>query len=72
MASERIPLEDCARLRAAQRELESSRGSDLRVVVRWSGTEPKLRLMVEAREPALVDAALGVLEAAARKDLQPS
>jgi phosphoglucosamine mutase len=38
-------------------------------VVRWSGTEPKLRLMVEAQETAWVDAALDELEAAARRDL---
>jgi phosphoglucosamine mutase len=38
-------------------------------VVRWSGTEPKLRLMVEAREAAWVDQALAELESAARRDL---
>ena len=50
-------------------ELEARHGADLRMVVRWSGTEPKLRLMVEAREPALMDHALGALERAARTDL---
>jgi phosphomannomutase len=38
-------------------------------VVRWSGTEPKLRLMVEAQEAGWVDQALAELEAAARRDL---
>jgi len=38
-------------------------------VVRWSGTEPKLRLMVEARDEAAMAAALRRLEGAARSDL---
>ncbi|OQA34309.1 MAG: phosphoglucosamine mutase [Acidobacteria bacterium ADurb.Bin340] len=49
--------------------LEAQQGSAIRMVVRWSGTEPKLRLMVEARETARVDAALAALETAAREDL---
>ena len=65
----RRPVQDCAALMAARTALESARGGDLRIVVRWSGTEPKLRLMVEAREPALVDEALAALESAARQDL---
>ena len=44
-------------------------GDGVRQVVRWSGTEPKLRLMVEAQEAAWVDHALSELEAAARRDL---
>jgi phosphoglucosamine mutase len=70
LASDRRPLEECAALSAARAALQAAQGSDLRIVVRWSGTEPKLRLMVEARMSSLVDEALGVLEAAARKDLQ--
>ena len=41
----------------------------LRMVIRWSGTEPKLRLMVEAREDGLMRRALESLEQAARADL---
>jgi phosphoglucosamine mutase len=44
-------------------------GEGVRQVVRWSGTEPKLRLMVEAQETAWVDQALQELESAARCDL---
>ena len=69
LARDRRPVEDCPDLRAAMSELEARHGADLRMVVRWSGTEPKLRLMVEAREPALMDQALGALERAARADL---
>jgi phosphoglucosamine mutase len=38
-----------------------------RLVVRWSGTEPLLRIMVEAREAALVDRAVDALARAARE-----
>jgi len=44
-------------------------GTGLRIVVRWSGTEPKLRLMVEAKELDLMNTALTELESAARSDL---
>ncbi len=69
VAPERRPLEACPRLQAAMARLEALQGSAIRMVVRWSGTEPKLRLMVEARETARVDAALAALETAAREDL---
>lgn len=72
LAADRRPLAECPHLQAAQLDLETARGADLRIVVRWSGTEAKLRLMVEARETALVDAALAALEEAARRDLRLS
>ncbi len=68
-ARDRRPLEACLRLQEAMRGLETRHGADLRMVVRWSGTEPKLRLMVEARETSLMDRALEALESAARADL---
>jgi phosphomannomutase len=37
--------------------------------VRWSGTEPKLRLMLEGPEPKLLKTLVGDLADAARKDL---
>ncbi|MFN8012634.1 MAG: hypothetical protein U0P81_14790 [Holophagaceae bacterium] len=68
-AARRRPLEDCARLQAALSELEAAHGPGLRLVVRWSGTEPKLRLMGEARDPGLLAGAMARLEAAAAGDL---
>jgi phosphoglucosamine mutase len=70
VASDRKPLEACERLCAQQRELEARHGDDVRMVIRWSGTEPKLRLMVEAKAKDLVDLALDRLESAARADLR--
>jgi len=69
LARDRRPVEDCPRLAAAIGSLEAEHGAALRMVIRWSGTEPKLRLMVEARETALMDRALEALELAARADL---
>lgn len=69
VARDRRPVEDCPRLQAAMSGLEDAHGESLRMVVRWSGTEPKLRLMVEARSGELMEKALADLEKAARADL---
>jgi len=69
VAPERRDLEDCPRLQSTLKELEQRFAHALRVVVRWSGTEPKLRLMVEARETQAMQEALDLLESAARTDL---
>lgn len=69
LASDRRPVESCPRLLAAIRDLEEGHGPALRMVIRWSGTEPKLRLMVEAKETGLMNQALETLELAARADL---
>lgn len=68
-AAERRPVEACAALQAAMAELREAHGTNLRLVVRWSGTEPKLRLMGEARDPGLLESAMARLEAAAGRDL---
>lgn len=69
VAKERRPVEAMPALQAAMSALEGRQDAKIRQVIRWSGTEPKLRLMVEAPERAWVDAALGELETAARRDL---
>jgi len=68
-ARDRRPVEACERLRAAMAELETRHGNTVRMVVRWSGTEPKLRLMVEAQDERCMLETLQRLEAAARADL---
>lgn len=68
-ARTRKEIAGCAALGEAMRTVERRWGAGVRQVVRWSGTEPKLRLMVEARERDWVDQALVELEAAARRDL---
>jgi phosphoglucosamine mutase len=69
VARDRRPVEDCDRLQETLRTLEAREGNAIRVVVRWSGTEPKLRLMVEAESTELMNQALDALELAARADL---
>lgn len=68
-ARDRRPVEDCERLQLVMTELETKYGNMVRVVVRWSGTEPKLRLMVEAKDEISMLEALHGLEGAARADL---
>lgn len=69
VAKARKAVDACGDLTVAMTSIDARWGEGVRQVVRWSGTEPKLRLMVEAQEVAWVDEALAELEAAARRDL---
>lgn len=66
---EKKPLESLARLTQAIAEVQSGFGSAGRVLVRYSGTEAKLRLLVEGPDDPAVASALARLEAAVRADL---
>ena len=55
---ERVPLESWTELRDAQAALEAKADGGLRFVVRYSGTEPLLRIMAEGRDARLVDEAV--------------
>ncbi len=63
------PLDTLPTLMAAIRTLEAQLGARGRVLARWSGTEPKLRLLVEGPDEAAVQSELARLAAAARGDL---
>ena len=67
--AEKRPLAGLAAMTAAIRKLESELGADGRVLVRYSGTEPKLRLLIEGPTMEIVAAGLARLDAAARADL---
>ena len=64
------PLESLPTLTAAIKSVETELGAKGRVLVRYSGTESKLRLLVEGPADSIVAAALDQLVAAARTDLE--
>jgi phosphoglucosamine mutase len=51
---ERIPLDQLPEVTDAVKEIEAELGSNGRILLRYSGTEPKIRLLVETREEALL------------------
>lgn len=67
---EKIPLEKLKHLPEAILVAEAAFGDDGRVLVRYSGTEPKLRLLVEGSDPSVIASQMQALESAAREDLQ--
>jgi phosphoglucosamine mutase len=66
---EKRPIEALPTLSGAIRSLEGALGSSGRVLVRYSGTEPKLRLLVEGPTDAVVRSGIESLSAAVRADL---
>jgi phosphoglucosamine mutase len=66
---EKRPLEALPTLGRAIRELERELGAGGRVLVRYSGTEPKLRLLVEGPTDESVRSGIDRLRAAAGADL---
>jgi phosphoglucosamine mutase len=64
------PLAELPVLTATISALEKELGSSGRVLVRYSGTEPKLRFLIEGPGNAVVDHGLRRLEAAARAELE--
>ena len=64
------PLETLPALSGAIAALERELGAQGRVLVRYSGTEAKLRLLVEGPTAAVVQAGLTQLETAVRADLE--
>jgi len=64
------PLDSLRTLSSAIHALEAELGPRGRVLVRFSGTEAKLRLLVEGPDDGIVRAGLARLETAARADLE--
>jgi len=67
---EKRELSSCAALTAAVSALETELGAQGRVLVRFSGTEPKLRLLVEGPTDTMVADGIARLAKAAEVDLQ--
>ncbi len=51
----RLPLAELATVQSLISRIESDLGSDGRVLVRYSGTEPKARVMIEGPESSLIN-----------------
>jgi len=66
---EKLPLEELPTVQAAIRAVAAELGARGRVLVRYSGTESKIRLLVEGEDAAQVQAGLDSLKAAVRTDL---
>lgn len=67
--AEKIPLEKCKALTKARKELDKKLDGCGRILVRYSGTEPKLRLLAEAETEEIATQALEQLIRAAQSDL---
>lgn len=67
---EKLPLESLHALAAVVKAVEGELGVRGRVLVRYSGTEPKLRLLVEGENERQVETGLERLKVAARQDLE--
>ena len=64
----RVPLESMKGFRKAQAEFEKALGGRGRIVVRYSGTEPLLRIMVEGENRDEVEAIVKALGEKAREE----
>lgn len=65
----RRPLEEMDKTRRLIQKVERSLGDDGRVVVRWSGTEPKLRVMVEGPDRDRIESLAQDITETARREL---
>jgi phosphoglucosamine mutase len=65
----RKPLEEMTSLQALIGQVKAALGEEGRVLVRWSGTEPKLRVMVEGPDETRIGTMARDLVAAARQDV---
>jgi phosphoglucosamine mutase len=66
---ERRPLEDMRKLAGLAAKISKRLGNNGRVLIRWSGTEPKLRIMLEGPREDHIRAWAKELAEAARQDL---
>ena len=66
----RRQLVACTALTAAIKTIEQRLGAQGRVLVRFSGTESKLRMLVEGPTRLIVDEAIDMIETSARADLE--
>ena len=66
---EKIPLENCEKIKKSIKESEEILGENGRVIIRYSGTEKKIRLLVESIDANLVDEITENISNAVKEDL---
>ena len=66
---ERRPLEEMKQLAKEEARIKGALGKDGRILIRWSGTEPKLRIMLEGPDEARIKGWARELAEAAKKDV---
>jgi phosphoglucosamine mutase len=66
----RRPLADMPKTRHVIAQMERKLGDDGRVLVRWSGTEPKLRVMVEGPDKKVITTIAKNIAATAEQELR--
>jgi phosphoglucosamine mutase len=66
----RVPLDSLPRFRKVQAEFEKKLGRKGRIVVRYSGTEPVLRIMVEGENQEETERIVNALADAARAEIK--
>ena len=66
----RLPLEEMPNTQKAIRDAEAKLGRDGRILVRWSGTEPKLRVMVEGPDTESIETMAHEVVDAAKSDMR--
>jgi len=69
IVKERKPIDTIPQLVEAMAACTTALGEEGRLIVRYSGTEPKLRILVEARQTAEVSHWIEKLSAVVRKEL---
>ena len=65
----RRALEEMPLMQRAIRDAERKLGANGRVLVRWSGTEPKLRIMIEGPSPDRIQQMADDIAAEAKRDI---
>ncbi len=67
----RRPVDEMPELSRGIAAVRSLLGDEGRILVRWSGTEPKLRIMIEGPDESKIREIAADLAAAARRDIPP-
>ena len=67
--AQKLPLGDLRVIQQAISAAETELGTDGRVLIRYSGTESKIRLLVEGKDSGGIANAIAKLEKSVREDL---